>query len=178
MERKNYSLNDGREVMIRPASLEDKNQLKQLYKVIAERSEQEVPSNQQFNQRFQFPDYFIRLVTEHDGKIIGYGEIKEDPIKQNGELQIHVHPDFQRLGLGTAMMIILLKEATEKKLQVIHLKVESENSGAIALFRKFGFQQDYIKQESDDRGNYRDMIFMSHKLRSSEQKSFQKSLLR
>ena len=76
------------------------------------------------------------------------------------------------------MMIILLKEATEKKLQVIHLKVESENSGAIALFRKFGFQQDYIKQESDDRGNYRDMIFMSHKLRSSEQKSFQKSLLR
>ena len=175
MERKTYTLNDGREVKIRPTTLEDKNQLKELYHVIAERLNQDIPSAQQFNQRFQFPDYYISLVTENNGNIIGYGEIREDPNKQNGVLQIHVHPDFQRLGLGTAMMIILLKEATEKKLQVINLKVESENTGAIALFRKFGFQQDRIAKENDNHGRYREMLFMSHKLRSVKQKSFQRS---
>jgi ribosomal protein S18 acetylase RimI-like enzyme len=172
MERKTYSLNDGREVKIRPASLEDKNQLEQLYNVITENSPQEVHSVQQFNQRFQFPDYYISLVTEHDGKVIGYGEIKKDHNKHNGELQIHVHPDFQRLGLGTAMMIILLKEATDQRLNVIHLKVESENIGAIALFRKFGFQQDYIEQEKNSQGEPHDILFMSHKLRGIEPKSF------
>ena len=58
---------------------------------------------------------------------------------RDGELKIHIHGDYQGAGLGTAIMIMLVHEATDEKLHRIQLKVDSSNTRAINLFRKFGF---------------------------------------
>jgi RimJ/RimL family protein N-acetyltransferase len=105
---------------------------------------------EKIDQKFLFPDYFINLVTMHNNRVIGFGDIQKDPKKKVGELNIHIHKDFQGVGLGTAMMIILLKEATEQQLHIINLQVDAGNRKAIHLFRKFGFQE---KQETREPSN-------------------------
>jgi RimJ/RimL family protein N-acetyltransferase len=165
MERKTYRLNDGREINLRPLQAEDRDQLVKLYSSMSE--EQYRWTGQQkkdkVEQKFMFPDYFINLVTEHNKKLIGFGDIQKDPKKKNGDLNIHIHKDFQGVGLGTAMMIVLLKEATEQKLRLINLQVAAGNRRAIHLFRKFGFQEKQKDRETSkiiEKG----VIFMSKTL--------------
>lgn len=80
-------------------------------------------------------------------RFIGYGEVRKDPAKKNGELQIHLHQDYQGVGLGTAMMIILLKDAAEQRLHRVSLRAAAENHAAVNLFRKSGFHLEKVTQE-------------------------------
>lgn len=165
MERKTYSLNDGREINLRPLQGEDREQLVELYLSMSQ--DQDRWTDQQkiekVDQKFLFPDYFINLVTAHNNRVIGFGDIQKDSQKKCGELNIHIHKNFQGVGLGTAMMIILLKEATEQQLHHINLQVAAGNRRAIHLFRKFGFQE---KQETREpsRLDEQDIIYMSKTL--------------
>jgi ribosomal protein S18 acetylase RimI-like enzyme len=120
---------------------------------------------EKIDQKFMFPDYFINLVTEHNNSVVGFGDIQKDPQKKIGFLNIHIHKDFQGVGLGTAMMIILLKEATEQQLHHINLQVAAGNRRAIHLFRKFGFQEEQKKGETS-RIDEQDIISMMKTLTS------------
>jgi RimJ/RimL family protein N-acetyltransferase len=162
MIEKELCLNDGRILIIRQLSQDDKENLSNFYDGLSEETTKkvEIPDNQEFLQKFRFPDYYINLVTAHEENIVGHGEIMKDPEKENGELQIYIHQDFQGVGLGTAMMIILLKEATEEGLRHIFLDVSAENRVAIHLFRKFGFQQVNSISETDSLGNVRETLHM------------------
>ena len=134
MEKKTYTLNDGREVNIRPLESRDRDQLIHLYQSMspqALRWTPNPPTEQQIDQKIRFPDYQINLVTEHNEQVIGYGEIQKDPEKKNGELNIHLHQDYHGVGLGTSMMIILLKDATEQQLHQINLQVAADNRAAV-----------------------------------------------
>ncbi|HEY9619771.1 MAG TPA: ribosomal protein S18-alanine N-acetyltransferase [Crinalium sp.] len=51
-----------------------------------------------------------------------------------------VHPDYQRQGLGQALLYALMVSARQRKLEWITLEVRASNQTAIALYRKFGFQ--------------------------------------
>ena len=166
MMGKKYTLNDGREISIRQLTQEDKDQLINLYKDMCQKIIKRIqtPDNQQLYQKFRFPDYYISIVTEHNDKVFGYGEIMKGSKKKNGELQIHLHQDYHGVGLGTAMMIILLKEATEQKLQRINLEVDAENHTAIHLFRKFGFQTEKITKRKYPSGELHDTIYMTRAL--------------
>jgi putative acetyltransferase len=166
MMGKKYTLNDGREISIRQLAQEDKDQLTRLYKEMSPKitNRIQLPDTQQLYQKFRFPDYYISIVTEHNGKVFGYGEIMKDPKKKKGKLQIHLHQDYHGVGLGTAMMIILLKEATEQRLQRINLEVAAENHTAIHLFRKFGFQTENISKMKYPSGELHDTIYMTRAL--------------
>jgi len=149
MEHKTYKLNDGREIIIRAIQSSDKAQLIQFYESLSANTLRWItpPNSGDLEQRFRYPEYFIGLVTVHDGDVCGYGEIIKDSEKYEGELQIHIHQDYQGVGLGTSMMIMLVKEATEKSLHGVNLKVAAENRKAVHLFRKFGFQEMHSTQE-------------------------------
>ncbi|MCW4048992.1 MAG: GNAT family N-acetyltransferase [Candidatus Bathyarchaeota archaeon] len=167
MEKKTYTLNDGREVNIRPVTSEDREQLIKLYESMspsALRWSQGPPSHKEIDELFRYPEYHINLVTEHDGRVIGYGEIKKDPEKRDGELQIHLHQDYHGVGLGTSMMIILLKDGTEQKLRRINLQVAADNLPAVRLFMKFGFQQERTTQEVYMEGKLHDTLHMARVL--------------
>lgn len=51
-----------------------------------------------------------------------------------------IHPDYRRKGLGELLLLTLLKDAIAKKLEWATLEVNTNNSGAINLYKKFGFQ--------------------------------------
>lgn len=161
MEHKTYTLNDGREIHLRPLQPSDKEQLVQLYDSMSDSALRwtKAPTDDEIEQIIQFPDYYISLVTEHDNKIISHGEIKKDPEKMNGELNVHVHQDYHGVGLGTVMMIALMNDATRQDLHTINLQVAAENRKAVRLFRKFGFQQISTIRETS-RGEEHDAFLM------------------
>jgi ribosomal protein S18 acetylase RimI-like enzyme len=149
MEHKTYKLNDGRQIHIRPLQDIHRDQLTEFYRAMSENALRwsKAPTLYQIDEKFRYPDYYISLVTMYNGKVIGYGEIHKDSQKHDGELTIHIHPDYQGVGLGTAMMIMLVKEATDRRLHGIDLRVAAGNSKAVHLFRKFGFQEQHTTQE-------------------------------
>jgi [ribosomal protein S18]-alanine N-acetyltransferase len=51
-----------------------------------------------------------------------------------------VHPHYQRQGLGQALLYALMVSAWQRRLEWITLEVRASNQTAIALYRKFGFQ--------------------------------------
>ena len=166
MEHKTYKLNDTREVHLRPLKPSDREGLVQMYESMSKSALKwtKAPTRDEIDQIIQFPDYYISLITEHDGRIIGHGEIKMDADKKDGELNIHLHLDFQGVGLGTVMMIALMNDATAHDVYNVNLQVAAENRKAVRLFRKFGFQQrDTIKETFS--GEVHDAYVMSKALK-------------
>ena len=107
----------------------------------------EAPSPHQIDDKFSYPDYYISFVIVYEDKVVGYGEILKDAEKRDGELLIHIKDGYQSAGLGTAMMIMLVKEATEQRIHAIHLRVAASNTKAVHLFRKCGFQEQHTTQD-------------------------------
>ncbi len=166
MEQKTYKLNDTREVHLRPLKPSDKEGLAQLYESMSNSALKwtKAPTGEQIEQIIQFPDYYISLITEHQGRVIGHGEIKMDSDKRDGELNIHLHQDFHGVGLGTVMMIALMNDATVNNIYNVNLQVAAENRKAIRLFRRFGFQQrDTIRETFS--GDMYDAYLMSKALK-------------
>ncbi len=52
-----------------------------------------------------------------------------------------IAPQYQRQGLGQAMLCALLTSAHQRGLEWATLEVRSSNGGAIALYQKFGFEE-------------------------------------
>ena len=55
-------------------------------------------------------------------------------------LNLAVHPDCRRLGLGRFLMNFLLEQAREKRELKVFLEVRSANQAAIALYNSLGFR--------------------------------------
>lgn len=73
-----------------------------------------------------------------DGRALGYGGML--PSGNEGEiLNLAVHPDARRQGLGGALLDALLAEAVRRGLALVALEVRVSNLGAIALYRSRGF---------------------------------------
>jgi len=144
MEQKVYTLNDGREIQLRSVNPDDKNSLLGFCDSM---SGYDIPTCLDLENVFRYPLYYINLVIKHNDKIVGYGEIMKSPDMRDGELKIHIHGDYQGAGLGTAMMIMLVHEATDEQLHSINLRVDSSNLRAIHLFRKSGFIDETIEKE-------------------------------
>ena len=73
-----------------------------------------------------------------DGRALGYGGML--PSGNEGEiLNLAVHPDARRQGLGGALLDALLAEAVQRGLALVALEVRVSNLGAIALYRSRGF---------------------------------------
>jgi ribosomal protein S18 acetylase RimI-like enzyme len=54
-------------------------------------------------------------------------------------IELFTSPDHRRLGLGRHLLVEALRKATEAAATVIGLRVESENTAAVALYRDLGF---------------------------------------
>ncbi|MDH6061446.1 ribosomal protein S18-alanine N-acetyltransferase [Chrysosporum bergii ANA360D] len=51
-----------------------------------------------------------------------------------------IHPQYQRQGLGQALLYSLLKTASDRGLERATLEVRASNVAAISLYEKFGFK--------------------------------------
>ncbi len=56
-------------------------------------------------------------------------------------IMLAIHPQFQRQGLGQALLLALLKSAHDRQLERSTLEVRDSNLAAVSLYKKFGFQE-------------------------------------
>jgi ribosomal protein S18 acetylase RimI-like enzyme len=85
------------------------------------------------------------LVAEAEAQIVGHGLLDPLPfasVRHVVHLTLAVHPEWQRRGVGRALLGSLIEwakgtEAVEK----IELHVRSSNTAAQALYRKLGFTE-------------------------------------
>ena len=56
-------------------------------------------------------------------------------------IMLAIHPQFQRQGLGQALLLALLKSAHDRQLERSTLEVRDSNLAAVSLYKKFGFKE-------------------------------------
>lgn len=77
----------------------------------------------------------------------GYLKLRKDPKEENPvavtaiELQrLYIQKDFQRKGIGTSLIAFAIETAGRKNFEEIWLGVWEKNTGAIKLYKSFGFE--------------------------------------
>ncbi len=78
------------------------------------------------------------LVARYEGEVVGYTGM----MFMSGEAHvtnIAVDPDFHGMKIGTRLLLTTITEAIARGSRVISLEVRVSNSGAQAMYEKFGF---------------------------------------
>lgn len=71
-----------------------------------------------------------------------------DPYSSRSEFAIVVRSDFQRLGLGRALLEKLIAHCRTRKVQLLYGLVDPANLGMLGLARRLGFDIDHIPRGS------------------------------
>lgn len=86
----------------------------------------------------------VRLVAEHNGKIVGNAGIALKQERENhlGELGISIRQGYRGMGLGKFLMnrIIKLAKRQLRGLKIIRLAMYPGNRAAAGLYKKMGFR--------------------------------------
>ena len=98
-------------------------------------------------------------------RIVGSASLKfnsQEVFKHRAELGIAIHDDFQKLGIGTALLNHLLAIAKMKNLKKVGLIVNIKNESAIHMYRKIGFEfEGTLRKELLFKGRYNDLHQMA-----------------
>ncbi len=79
----------------------------------------------------------VRLKAVAEGRLVGFVMGEPKPAEDFAWIAtLGVHPDFQRRGIGARLLAEVEARLT---VPVIKLTVRQSNSGALALYRKFGY---------------------------------------
>jgi L-phenylalanine/L-methionine N-acetyltransferase len=105
------------------------------------------------------------IVAVLDGHIVGSAGIRQHKGRRRhvGEVGMFVHDDFQRRGIGSALMAPLIDVADNwLDLKRLELTVYVDNEAAIRLYRKFGFEVEGTRRGDTFRlGQYVDSFSMA-----------------
>jgi RimJ/RimL family protein N-acetyltransferase len=106
------------------------------------------------------------LVAVLDEEIIGFlfftGQQKAK-MAHVGDLGVNVHPGYQAMGIGRALMETLINWATNHSvLEKITLQVFATNHNAIKLYHSLGFHEEgrFVKAVKQKDGEYVDVVQM------------------
>jgi RimJ/RimL family protein N-acetyltransferase len=86
----------------------------------------------------------VWLVAECGGELVGmidFQGAKSKKHRHKGAFGMVVRPSWQNKGVGSALLSTLIEWVrAHPYLEVINLTVSEENAGAVALYKKLGFQ--------------------------------------
>ncbi|MEK4061243.1 MULTISPECIES: GNAT family N-acetyltransferase [unclassified Paenibacillus] len=107
-----------------------------------------------------------QLVALQEGELCGYvGFGCPSGMESNRhvcEVNIAVHPKFQRLGIGGQLIEAIKQHAGENGIRKLRLRVLSSNTPALSFYRKCGFEEEgRLREEFYLGGHYVDEVFMS-----------------
>ena len=88
----------------------------------------------------------VIYVAEVEGQVVGFANYS--PVRDGGEVElaaIYLHPDFQGLGTGTALLQRAVSELDG--LKEIYINVEKDNTIGMNFYKAKGFE---IVEEFDD----------------------------
>ncbi|MFB0724257.1 GNAT family N-acetyltransferase [Aeromonas salmonicida] len=123
------------------------------------------PPLSQWQKRLESSDV-VALVAEVDGLLVGQISLHMEPNprrKHVAGIGMGVRDDWAGKGVGSALMAAALDLADNwLNLRRIELTVYSDNDAALALYRKFGFEQEGLARGYAFRqGEYVDALYMA-----------------
>jgi RimJ/RimL family protein N-acetyltransferase len=104
------------------------------------------------------------LVAEVEGRVVASSDIHRQRgyAKHVGVVGIVIKKGFRELGIGTAIMQVLVEQAKKMDLEVLTLTVFASNKRAIHVYEKVGFvQTGVIPKKLLKEGNYVDEVIMT-----------------
>ncbi len=78
------------------------------------------------------------VVARLGGRVVGFGGLMF-VLDEAHLTTLAVHPDHQRLRLGTRLLLVLVREARTRGTTALTLEVRQGNDAAQSLYRRFGF---------------------------------------
>ncbi len=112
-------------------------------------------------------DNGIYLVVEDKGVIVGHALLEPLDLEVTAHvvrLTIAIHEGSQGMGYGKKLMTALIEwSATNAAIEKIELQVRSSNERAIALYKRFGFQEEgrKLKRLKLEANRYLDDVYMA-----------------
>ena len=104
------------------------------------------------------------LVAEVKGRIVASSDINRQTgfQKHVGVAGIVIRKDFRELGIGTAMIRVLIEQARKMGMKVLTLTAFASNKRAIHVYEKAGFvQTGLIPKKLLKQGKYIDEVIMT-----------------
>ena len=157
-------------MLIRPIKVEDAADINRMRRMngvmenILGIPSERISDSEAFIRAFSSNDHL--LAAEVDESVVGFAglHISHKPrLRHSAELGILIHTDYQRQGIGKALMIAILDIADNwLNLKRVELCVFVENEAAINLYRKLGFVVEGTKKYGAIRnGLYADEYMMA-----------------
>lgn len=100
-------------------------------------------SEQSLEKTFDY-DYNHLIMHKKDGRVVGY-IIYSDVQGEAELLRIAVDKRYRRQGIATQLMNDMLEELSGAETETITLEVRAHNISAVALYKKFGFAELYVR---------------------------------
>ena len=99
-------------------------------------------------------DLALWLVAVENDMVIGYVG-SQTVLGWTDIMNVAVHPDHRRKGVGEALILRLMELLREHKCECLTLEVRASNTGAIALYEKLGFtevgrRKNYYRNPKED----------------------------
>lgn len=88
----------------------------------------------------------VRVACDDEGRAVGFA-IFSEVLGEASLLNIAVHPEWQRQGVGLLLLEAVLDELRRGGAQRIVLEVRASNASAIALYRRLGFDNDGLRKK-------------------------------
>jgi len=168
------SVRDGRRVVLRTPRWEDLGDLLELINSVVDEGA-EISRDEKVSKEEEI-DWLSRLlallergktfflVAEVDGGVIASSDINRQTGYQKhvGVVGIVIKRGFRELGIGTAMMRVLIEQAEKMGMKVLTLTAFASNKRAIHVYEKVGFvQTGLIPKKHLKEGKYIDEVIMT-----------------
>jgi L-phenylalanine/L-methionine N-acetyltransferase len=139
--------------VVRPAKPGDARSFVEMWRVVVAEKRFVRSETVQRSAGYYRRHYFTRswtdeqasLVAVHGDRVIGHLNVarEEGPMTRHvASLGMAVAPDWRGKGVGSALLAESLRWAREVGVEKLALSVYPHNEAALALYRKFGFQEE------------------------------------
>ena len=144
---KDLLLRDGASVRIRPMRPDDGERERRFFDGLSERSRFQrfmhaiTELSPKMLERFTHPDYDreLALVALHGDEFVAVGRYAPSPEKDSAEFALVVADEWQRKGLGRALLEMLREQARKAGYKALYGTVLDDNHEMLALTRRLGF---------------------------------------
>ena len=103
---------------------------------------------------------YVFIKAEEDGVLVGYGSVQI--VFDEGNINnIAVDENFRNRGIASGILNNIIDICKQRGVTTLFLEVNERNEGAIALYKKFGFEQIAVRKNYYKSGN---AIIMSLKI--------------
>ncbi len=173
---KEILLKNGQRCILRSPKLDDAEQLIEYLKISADETDfllrypEEVTitveKEKDILQWFIESKRDLMIIAEIDGKIVGTCSLssigQKIRVRHRCSIGIALYENVWGLGIGTALLSLLIENAIKNGYEQMELDVVSRNDRAIRLYEKMGFVKcgDKPKAMKHKNGTYDDLIIM------------------